>query len=55
MKMKETLRINEILSRFQRTRPDVVRKLQEESENIRQVVLRSEAGILKRSKKQSWT
>ena len=55
MKMKETLRINEILSRFQRKRPDVVPKLHEESENIRRVVLQSEAGISKRSKKQSWT
>ena len=45
MKMKETLRINEILSRFQRSRPDVVRKLHEKSEHIRRVVLRSEAGI----------
>ena len=45
IKMKETLMINEILSRFQRTRPKIVRKLHEESENIRRVVLRSEAGI----------
>jgi hypothetical protein len=45
MKMKETLRINEILSRFQRTSPDVVPKLREESENIRRVVLQSKAGI----------
>jgi hypothetical protein len=46
MKMKETLRISEILSRFQRTRPDVFRKLHEDSEHILRVVLLSEVGIL---------
>ena len=34
MQVKETLRISESLSRFQRSRPDVVRKLHGESEQI---------------------